>query len=65
MFGASPELAPNRFGASSEPASVMEFGFYDGGRASPVGLNGHMQLAAGSQQQQWRRLFELNAEAGA
>ena len=24
----SSELAPNRFGASSEPASVMEFGFY-------------------------------------
>jgi len=27
-FGASSELAPNMFGASSEPASVMEFGFY-------------------------------------
>jgi len=25
-FGASSELAPNMFGASSEPASVMEFG---------------------------------------
>jgi len=24
----SSELAPNMFGASSEPASVMEFGFY-------------------------------------
>jgi len=24
----SSELAPNRFGASSEPASVIEFGFY-------------------------------------
>ena len=27
MFGASSELAPNIFGASSELASVMEFGF--------------------------------------
>ena len=27
MFGASSELAPNMFGASSEPANVMEFGF--------------------------------------
>ena len=26
-FGASSELAPNMFGTSSEPASVMEFGF--------------------------------------
>ena len=26
-FGGSSELAPNMFGASSEPASVMEFGF--------------------------------------
>jgi len=25
-FGASSELAPNMFGAGSEPASVMEFG---------------------------------------
>jgi len=28
MLGASSELAPNMFGASSELASVMEFGFY-------------------------------------
>jgi len=27
-FGAGSEQAPNRFGASSESASVMEFGFY-------------------------------------
>jgi len=27
MFGASSELAPNMFRASSEPASVMVFGF--------------------------------------
>jgi len=27
MFGASSEHAPNMFGASSELASVMEFGF--------------------------------------
>ena len=27
-FGASSELAPNMFEASSEPASVMEFGLY-------------------------------------
>jgi len=27
-FGASSELAPNMFEASSELASVMEFGFY-------------------------------------
>jgi len=26
LFRADSELAPNRFGASSEPASVMEFG---------------------------------------
>jgi len=28
MFGASSELAPNMFGASSELGIVMEFGFY-------------------------------------
>jgi len=33
MFGTSSELAPNMFGASSEPASVMEFGFY---RTRPI-----------------------------
>jgi len=27
MFGASSELAPNMFGARSELASIMEFGF--------------------------------------
>jgi len=31
MFGASLELAPNMLGASSELASVMEFGFYHAG----------------------------------
>jgi len=37
---AGSELAPNMFGASSEPASVMEFGFYRPfcGPGSAVGL---------------------------
>ena len=29
LFGAGSELAPKRFAASSEPASVMEFSFYE------------------------------------
>jgi len=33
------ELAPNIFGASSEPASVMEFGFYQIGDSSVRTIN--------------------------
>ena len=36
MFGASSELDPDMFGASSELASVMEFGFYPCSRALMV-----------------------------
>jgi len=41
MFGASSELAPN-IGASSELASVMEFGFYWTTRGYANSRTGHL-----------------------